>query len=93
MKGAGTNGEDIGANILYRYQDGILSDVPLWDPSTGEFPHGALVKGINDVAGQSLFDVHKRLNVNSNGCTFPVGYGKGDPDGKSPAQPTGLRTS
>lgn len=93
MKGAGTNGKDIGANILYRYQDGILTDVPLWNPSTGEFPHGALVKGLNDVAGQSLFDVQKRLNVNSNGCTFPVGYGKGDPDGKSPAQPTGLRTS
>ena len=93
MKGAGKNGKDIGANILYRYQDGILTDVPLWNPSTGEFPHGALVVGLNDVAGQSLFDVHKRLNVNSNGCMFPIDYGKGGPDGKSPAKPGGLRAS
>lgn len=93
MKGAGANGKDIGANILYRYQDGILTDVPLWNPSTGEFPHGASVTGLNDVAGQSLFDVHKRLNVNRDGCSFPVGYGRGDSGDKSPARPIGLRAS
>lgn len=74
MKHAGKNGEDIGANILYRYQDGILTNEPLWDPQTGEFPHGAIIAGINDVVGQSLFDVNKRLNVNCNSCPFPVGY-------------------
>ncbi len=71
MKGAGKNGADIGANILYRYHNRTLTDKPLWDPASGEFPHGALVEGINDLAGASLFDVHKRLNVNTNGCRLP----------------------
>src|SRR5262249_36255201 len=35
MKGAGAGGADIGATILYRYQDGNLTTQPLWDPSTG----------------------------------------------------------
>jgi parallel beta-helix repeat protein len=30
MKGAGENGSDIGANICYRYENGTLTDVPLW---------------------------------------------------------------
>ena len=71
MKGAGKDGEDIGASILYRYVDGVLTDEPLWDPETGAFPHGAIVPGINDVPGDSLFDLHQRLNVNTNGCTLP----------------------
>lgn len=71
MKGAGKDGEDIGANILYRYQGGELTEEPLWDPVIGAFPHGALVEGINDRAGESLFDVHERLNVNTNGCMLP----------------------
>ena len=71
MKGAGAGGADIGANILYRYQNGSLTSQPLWDSVTGEFPHGAIVAGVNDIAGSSLFDVHKRLNVNTNGCSFP----------------------
>lgn len=75
MKRAGMNGSDIGANVLYRYQDGILTTIPLWDPITGKFPCGNLVVGINDVAGSSCNDVHKRLNVNTNGCAFPSGYG------------------
>lgn len=74
MKGAGKNGEDIGANILYRYESGVLTNQPLWDPVTGEFPHGAIVPGVNDIAGQSAFDVHTRLNVNCNSCPFPAGY-------------------
>lgn len=74
MKRAGKDGKDIGANILYRYKDGVLTNEPLWDPATGEFPHGAIIAGLNDVAGQSAFDVHKRLNVNCNGCPFPAGY-------------------
>jgi hypothetical protein len=73
MKAAGKDGADIGANVIYRYVDGQLTDEPLWDPATGEFPHGALVSGINDVPGDSLFDVHRRLNVNCNGCRLPYG--------------------
>ena len=85
MKRAGKNGADIGANVLYRYQDGVLTNQPLWDPVTGRFPCGAIVPGINDVPGQSCVDVHQRLNVNTNGCPFPTGYGgttlRGDLDG------------
>ena len=78
LKGAGTGGSDIGANILYRYVDGVLTKIPLWDPSSGAFPHGAEdLDGTNRVAGQSLFDIHKRLNVNTSGCPFPAGYGNG----------------
>lgn len=74
MKGAGNNGLDIGANILYRYQNGVLTGVPLWDCFTGEFPHGAVVTGLNDITDSSCFDIHKRLNVNVNGCFFPARY-------------------
>lgn len=92
-KGAGTGGSDIGATILYRYNNGVLSTTPLWDPRTGEFPHGAEdADGTNRVPGESLFDIHKRLNVNTNGCLFPKNYGNGDSDPKSLAAPV-LRVS
>ena len=74
MKGAGSGGSDIGANVLYRYQGGVLTTQRLWDPTTGQFPHGALVQGMNDVSGVSAFDVQMRLNVNANGCTLPSSY-------------------
>lgn len=75
-KGAGTGGSDIGATILYRYVDGVLTTTPLWDPVTGAFPRGANdPDGLNTVAGQSLFDFHVRVNVNTGGCSFPSGYG------------------
>lgn len=90
LKRAGLGGADIGATILYRYKNGALTNVPLWNPTTGEFPHGALVAGVNDVAGQSLFDVHKRLNVNTNGCSFPANYGAGGTDVNAPAAPLNL---
>jgi hypothetical protein len=93
MKGAGTGGKDIGANILYRYENGALTKVPLWDRATGEFPQGARVAGLNDVPNESLFDVHKRLNVNSNGCSFPANYGGGTSDTSAPSVPAGLRAS
>ncbi|MEZ4272836.1 MAG: sugar-binding protein, partial [Myxococcota bacterium] len=75
LKGKGKGGADIGANVLYRYEDGVLTKEPLWNPTTGEFPCGAQIQGVNDTAGSSCFDVHKRLNVNTNGCAFPKGYG------------------
>ena len=71
-KGAGVGGADIGANVLYRYQNGVLTNTPLWDPTTSRFPCGAQVAGVNDIAGSSCFDVHTRLNVNTNGCTLPT---------------------
>jgi hypothetical protein len=71
MKGAGKNGADIGANIVYRYENGILTDQKLWDQTTGQFPCGATVSGVNDIAGSSCFDVNQRLNVGVNGCPIP----------------------
>src|SRR5262249_48453049 len=75
MHGAGEGGGDIGANVLYRYQDGQLTQAPLWDPASGRFPCGAVIGGVNDNEGDSCSGVHKRLNVNTNGCGFPQGYG------------------
>lgn len=87
-KGAGTNGTDIGANILYRTVNGVLTTVPLWDKDTGEFPHGAFTQdGVNHVAGNSLYDIHERLNVNRNGCFFPTGYGEEGSSGVPPPTP------
>jgi hypothetical protein len=74
MKGAGRDGADIGARVLYRYERGELTRTPLWDPATGAFPCGAVVAGVNDVAGSSCRDVHERLNAGRNGCAFPAGY-------------------
>jgi hypothetical protein len=72
LKGAGEGGSDIGASILYRYQDGVLTNMPLWDPTTGRFPCGAVVPGVNDVAGKSCRDVHERLHVGAAfGCPLP----------------------
>jgi hypothetical protein len=71
MKGAGKNGADIGANIVYRYQNGVLTNQKLWNQTTGQFPCGAIISGINDIAGTSCFDVNKRLNVGVNGCPIP----------------------
>jgi hypothetical protein len=77
LKGAGLAGADIGANVLYRYINGTLTATPLWDTTTGKFPCGAQVAGINDVAGASCFDVHTRLNVNTGGCAFPTDFAPG----------------
>lgn len=89
VKGVGTGGSDIGATILYRYVDGVLTTTPLWDPVTGEFPHGAAdPDGVNRVAGASIHDVHQRLNVNTNGCSFPAGYG-----GSAPTNPSTIVSS
>jgi hypothetical protein len=76
MKRKGKGGADVGANVLYRYQDGVLTTTQLWDPATGEFPHGPVIPGVNDVAGQNVFDVQRRLNVNANGCQLPSWYGR-----------------
>lgn len=76
LSGAGSGGADVGATVLYATENGILTTNKLWDQTTGAFNYqGDIVAGINDVAGASLFDVHERLNVNYNGCSFPPWYG------------------
>jgi hypothetical protein len=70
MKGAGADGQDIGANIVYRYENGELTSTPLWDRSSGAFPCGAIVAGIND-GDRSCANLHRRVNANTNGCPLP----------------------
>jgi parallel beta-helix repeat protein len=88
MKGAGMGGADIGANVLYAYESGALTNKPLWDRNTGEFLYaGAIVLGVNDVQGRSLFDIQQRLNIGAaNGCHFPRDYLNGNS-----ASPTAIR--
>ncbi|MEK6746496.1 MAG: hypothetical protein AABY33_05645 [Pseudomonadota bacterium] len=85
MKNAGADGGDIGANILCRYENGVLTQTQLWDWSTGQFPCGVRIAGVNDIAGDSCFDVHRRLNVNTNGCNLPA-----TPSCRQPAPPNNL---
>ncbi len=73
MKGLGKGGADLGATILYRYENGVLTSQRLWDRATGSFPCGAVVAGVND-GPIRCGNVHARLNVNTNGCNFPAGY-------------------
>jgi hypothetical protein len=78
----------VGANIVFEYEGGSLTGQPLWDSSTGApLFKGAIVAGLNDVAGTSLFDVANRFNINKNGCTLPDG---GTSVASAPAAPTGL---
>ncbi len=74
MKGAGLDGSDLGATMLYRIE-GELTDEPLWDPRTGAFTCGATVAGVNDDPAVSCSGVHERLNVGGDGCALPEGYG------------------
>ena len=74
MEGAGQDGADIGANILYRYVDGALTSEPLWDPQTGAFPCGAVVEGVNDTPGDSCIGLHERVHVATAGCPLPDDY-------------------
>jgi hypothetical protein len=60
--------------VLYRYVNGALTTQRLWGRTTGSFPCGAAVAGVNDGARPACRTVHRRLNVNTNGCRFPAGY-------------------
>ena len=82
---------DIGANLLYRYVDGVLTEEPLWDPTTGVFPHGAVIEGSpNDPAEHAVTaaTIHEHLNVNTNGCRLP--YATDASKAKRGAVPCGL---
>jgi hypothetical protein len=58
--------------------------------SSGAFPHGAIVSGVNDIGGSSAYDVHTRLNINTNGCAFPGSAAPPRPPSQSqnPSTPT-----
>jgi len=73
--GTGKFGGDIGANVIYKYTDGVLDTTQageLWNRTTGRWKEaGVQIAGVNDIAGDSLFDINERLNVNFNGTTLP----------------------
>jgi hypothetical protein len=71
LAGAGEGGAAIGANIVYRAVDGVLTDRKLWDQRTGRVPCGAIVSGVNDIAGASCFDANERMRVGFGGCPIP----------------------
>lgn len=74
LVGAGSGGSDIGANITHRHVDGVLTDIPLWDPDTGAFPCGALISGVNDDPDTGCIGVHTRLAVGTADCPLPYDY-------------------
>jgi hypothetical protein len=61
----------VGANVVFRYVEGVLTEEPLWRASTGAFPCGAIVAGVNDDPSQSCSGVHERLHVGTAGCALP----------------------
>ncbi|HEV8310088.1 MAG TPA: right-handed parallel beta-helix repeat-containing protein [Methylomirabilota bacterium] len=67
LKGTGKGGADRGANVIYRYQNGVLTGTKLWRPFSGAFPCGVDVLG----SGHRCRNVHQRLNVGVNGCPVP----------------------
>jgi hypothetical protein len=71
LRGAGKNGGTIGGEVVYRYQDGLLTGTPLWDPITGAFPCGAVVAGVNDDPATSCIGIHQRLHVGTSDCPLP----------------------
>jgi hypothetical protein len=71
MFDAGADGS-IGANIVYRYEDGGLTTTGLWACHT--FPCGALSPGINDqVDAGTCSNLAARLNLGEGGCPLPDG--------------------
>jgi hypothetical protein len=71
LRGAAGADGDVGANVIYRSVDGVLTREPLWDALTGAFPCGAIVPGINDDPSQSCSGVHERLRVGTPACALP----------------------
>jgi hypothetical protein len=71
LRGAAGIEGDVGANTVFRYVDGVLTQEPLWRPATGQFPCGAIVAGVNDDPSQSCRGVHERLHVGTADCALP----------------------
>lgn len=71
LKHVARGARDLGATIVHRYQDGKLTRQPLWDPTTGGFPCGAVVAGVND-GPIRCSNVQARLNIEARGCRSPA---------------------
>jgi hypothetical protein len=63
----------LGANIVFQSVGGQVTTTKLWDQTTGQFPCGAVVPGLNDaaLADVSCMGVHTRLHVGAMGCAIP----------------------
>jgi hypothetical protein len=72
LRGAAGIEGDVGANVVFRYVDGVLSSEPFWNPRTGAFPCGAIVAGVNDDPSDSCSGVHERLHVGTADCALPA---------------------
>lgn len=106
MHGAGQGGADIGASVVCRYQDGVLTSGNVWNqtgsttcatsaslPCRGGFSGcGAIVAGINDGPG-SCWDFHKALNFDSDGTGCPLPSCAGAPTVTPTPTPTGTKTA
>ena len=80
-KGAGLNGEDVGATVLYAYENGVLTAEKLWDDNLTGASRGKLrfgppvIAGANDSStGNVRATVHERLGFGNGSCVFPVSY-------------------
>jgi hypothetical protein len=63
----------LGANIVYQTVGGQLTATKLWDQTTGQFPCGAVVTGLNDAAltDVSCMGLGARMHVGAMGCPIP----------------------
>lgn len=70
-------GGDIGANLVNRYRDQKVTCERFWNATTGMLRCGATVAGVNDdsqgmtIETRACINVHRRLNVGTNGCAVP----------------------
>ncbi|HEX3695006.1 MAG TPA: DUF1565 domain-containing protein [Polyangia bacterium] len=71
LRGAGLGGIDVGASVLLRYENGLLTSTRLWDATTHAFPCGASIAGVNDDPTVACGGVHQRLAVGVPGCDLP----------------------
>lgn len=86
-----------GADVLYRYDEGVLTSTPLWDQTTKQFPHGAIITGVNNGAAfptSSPETIHTIFKVDAVDCALPADYGGVEPPtGDSPTNPAWVHTA
>jgi len=105
LKGKGENGADIGAEVLYRYQDGALTSQPLWPwpmedlifKETGVSvtweANGGLWKTLNGVYGACVPNWQCEIPLNGyekDGCGNRRQNASCNPDSIPPSAPQGL---
>ncbi|HVR01656.1 MAG TPA: hypothetical protein VMT47_05965 [Polyangia bacterium] len=63
----------LGANIVFQTVGGQVTTTKLWDQTTGQFPCGAVVMGLNDatLADVSCMGLGARMHVGAPGCPIP----------------------